>query len=124
MLDLGQVRVRITVIDQGIEKFRRLPDRLQALVEAEVLLLFLENIGNCLMLVVEPVELCNAWCRRSIVDAELGLGLPFPVKAAHEFIPLLQLGKRLLLGKRGAHWNLLKPACKKYLPSATLTKDA
>ena len=56
MLDLGQVGVGVAVVDEGVEELSGFPDGLNALVEAEVLLLFFEDVGNGLVLMVEAVE--------------------------------------------------------------------
>jgi hypothetical protein len=39
VLDLGQIGVGVAVIDERVEKLRRLPDALLSLVQAEVLFL-------------------------------------------------------------------------------------
>src|SRR5207249_1125226 len=52
VLDLGEVSVRIAVIDQSVQVFRRLPNALPAARQSEVLLLFAQHILEGLLLVI------------------------------------------------------------------------
>src|SRR5271165_812861 len=91
MFDLRQIGIGIAVIDQGIEKFRRLPDRLLAFLQAEVLLLLAEHIIHRLILVVQPVELGHAGIGLRIILAKLALRPAFLVAANQKLIPLLKI---------------------------------
>ena len=91
MFDLRQVGVRVAVVDQRVEKLRRLPDGLLALAEAEVLLLFAEHVVDGHVLVVEPVELGHTWRRGGVIDAKLFFTLAFLVAAGKEVVPLVEV---------------------------------
>src|SRR5258707_2535563 len=79
MLDLGQIRVGVTVVNERIQKLRRFPNRLRSLLQAEVLPLLGENKIHCLPFVIEPVELCDSRGSRRVINAEFFLRLAFLV---------------------------------------------
>src|SRR5580704_473227 len=91
MLDLGQVRIWIAVIDQSIEKLRSLPYALLAFIQAEVLLLFRKNIVERLMFVIQPVKLRDPRVRLRVILPELFLGLTFLIASRKELIPLVHV---------------------------------
>ena len=108
MLDLRQVRIRIAVVHQRIQKLRRFPNRLLSLVEAEVLFLLRQHINDSLILMVQTVELGDSGVSLGVVLPEFFFRLAFLVPAFEKFIPLLEVAKRCLalgfvLRGSGAH---------------------
>src|SRR5271170_7091705 len=91
MLDLGQVGIRIAVIDESIEKLGGLPDALLTFVQAEVLLLFRENVVDRLVLVIQPIKLGDPGVRFRVILPKLLLGLAFLVAAGKKLIPLFHV---------------------------------
>src|ERR1700733_1619800 len=91
MFNLSQVCVGVAIVDQGIEKLRRLPDALLTLVQAEVLPLFADHVVEGLVLMVQPVELRHTRSCLLIVLAELILALAFLIAAGEKIVPLIHV---------------------------------
>src|SRR5947208_2222168 len=68
---LGEVGVRVAVVDEGDEELHRLPDAHRALARRKVLALLLQHKVERLAGVAEPVELPDAGPRLRPVVAEL-----------------------------------------------------
>src|SRR5579859_3834633 len=81
MLDLGEVGIGIAVIDQLIEKLRRFPDRLLALLQAEIFGFLAQNVIEGHVSMVLPVELGDTRARLFVIDTKLFLALAFLVSA-------------------------------------------
>src|SRR5438067_3622273 len=94
VFDLGEVRVRIAVVDERIKEFSSLPNGLRALVETEVLLLLRHHIVERLVLVVEPVELGDFRRGLLVILPEFLLALPFLITASQKIVPLIHVLQR------------------------------
>src|SRR5450432_4814844 len=104
MLDLREVGVRVAVIDQRVEIFRRFPNAFLAPRQAEVLLLFTEHVVNRLLLVIQSVKFRHAGVGVRVILAEFGFGLALLVSTLEEVLPLIQIRKWVLSSwKRCAH---------------------
>src|SRR5882762_596654 len=93
MLDLREVSIRIAVIDQSVQVFRRFPNALLAAHQAEVLLLFAQHKADCLLLVIRAVELRHTRVCLGVILAEVEFRLSFFVSTLQEVLPLIQIGK-------------------------------
>jgi hypothetical protein len=76
MLDLGQVSVRIAVVDQLIQVFRCLPNVFFAAGESELLLPFAEDVVESLPLMIGSVKLRDTWVGVGVVLAKFRLRFP------------------------------------------------
>ena len=97
MLDLRQVGIRIAVVHQRVQKLRRLPDALLALVQAEVLLLFGYHVVERLVLMIQPVELRDSGSRLLVILTKLVFALALPCSGRLENHPIHQY-------LSGVHW--------------------
>jgi hypothetical protein len=96
VLNLGEVSVRIAVVDEGVEEFGGFPDSFLALLEREVLLLLAEDVVDCLVLVVLAIELGYAGGGLGIVYPEFFLALALFVAAGEKTIPFFEIVKGVI----------------------------
>ncbi len=87
MLDLRQIRVGVAVIHQRIEKLRRFPNALLALLQSVIFLLFAEHEVEGLVLVVEPVEFGHTGHNGGIVDAKFRFRFALAIAARNKLAP-------------------------------------
>jgi len=84
--------VSIAVIDQRVEKCGCVPDRLFALVQTEILLLFLQNVVEGLIFVIQLIEVGYTRICLRVILAKFLLGLTLAIAALQEFVPLFHIG--------------------------------
>jgi hypothetical protein len=81
MLNLREIGIRITVIDERIQKLSRLPDTFLAFVQAKILLLFAYDIVERLELMIQSIELRDSGSGLLVVLTKLRLTLTLLVAA-------------------------------------------
>jgi len=91
VLDLGEVGVRVAVVDQGVEKLGGFPDGFLALLEREVLFLFAEDVVDGLVLVILAVELGYSGRGLGVVYAEFFLTLALFVASGEKAVPFFEV---------------------------------
>src|SRR6185437_1701909 len=92
MLDLGEVCVGITIIDQSIQKLSRLPYRLLPSCERKVLLLLMDHIIKRLMFVIQAIETRDTRISLRVILAELFLRFSLLIAAPEKVVPFFHIG--------------------------------
>src|SRR5579875_4202578 len=91
MFYLREVCVRVAVIHQCVQEFRRFPDGLLPFAQAEILAFFAEHIRYRLVRVVLAIKLGDPRGGGGVVLAELRFRLPFLVAALQELVPIVKV---------------------------------
>src|SRR5271155_2430828 len=94
MLNLCQISIGVTIVNQGVEKLCSLPNTFLALVEPKVLLLLRYYVIKSLMLMIEPIELSYTWGSLLIILTEFIFTLPLLISAGEKVIPLIHIFQR------------------------------
>jgi hypothetical protein len=98
MLNLGEVGIRIAVVDQGVEIVGHFPDALFAAVQGAILSLLFDDKIECLVSVILAVELGYGGIGVGLIVAELVLGLALAIADGDKVVPIVELLQRGIIG--------------------------